>query len=95
LAKDVYNAAAAFVTERNFSSVPGMNTQVSQLVNAVWQGNYTQALQPLQKLYGQASLTPAQKDLLGATFDQYMPAGWKSAADAVKQGADALKKFGL
>jgi hypothetical protein len=95
LAKDVYNAAAAFVTQKNFSSVAGMNSDVGQLANAVLQGNYTQALQPLQKLYNQATLTPAQKDLLGATFDQYMPAGWKDAAKTVQEGVNTLKKLGL
>lgn len=95
LAKDVYNAGAAFVTQRNFSAIEGMNSDVAQLVNSVWKGNYTQALTPLQKLYGQSTLTTAQKDLLSATFDPYMPAGWKDAAATVKQGADALKKIGL
>lgn len=95
LAKDVYNAGAAFVTQRNFSAIEGMNSDVAQLVNSVWKGNYTQALTPLQKLYSKSTLTAAQKDLLTATFDPYMPAGWKDAAGAVKQGAETLKKFGL
>jgi len=95
LAKDVYNAAAAFVTERNFSSMEGMNTEVAQVVNAVWKGDYAQALAPLQKLYGQGTLTPAQKDLLGTTFDQYMPEGWKEAAATLQQGVDAVKKIGF
>jgi hypothetical protein len=94
LAKDVYNAAAAFVTQRNFSSLEGMNTEVGQLVNAVWQGNYSSALTPLQKIYSQATLTPQQKELLGATFDPYLPAGWQDTAGKLQQGLDALKKFG-
>jgi len=95
LAKDVYNTAAALVTQRNFSSVEGMNSEVGQLVNAVWKGNYSQALPPLQKLYSQATLTPAQKNLLGATYDQYMPDGWKEAAGTLQQGVDAVKKIGF
>jgi len=94
LAKDVYNAAAAFVTQRNFSSLEGMNSDVGQLVNSVWQGNYTSALTPLQKIYSQATLTPQQKELLGATFDPYLPAGWKDTAGKLQQGLDTLKKFG-
>jgi len=94
LAKEVYNAAAALVTQRNFSSVEGMNTDVSQLATAVWKGNYTEALPPLQKLYSQSTLTPQQKDLLGATFDRFMPAGWKESAGKLQQGLDALKGFG-
>jgi NADH dehydrogenase/NADH:ubiquinone oxidoreductase subunit G len=94
LAKDVYNAAAAFVTQRNFASLEGMNSEVGQLVNAVWQGNYSSALAPLQKVYSQATLTPQQKELLGATFDPYLPAGWKDTAGKLQQGLDTLKKFG-
>jgi hypothetical protein len=90
LAKDVYNAAAAMVTQRNFSSVEGMNTDVTRLVNSVWKGNYTEAMQPLQKIWTQAKLTDSQKDLLGTTFDRYAP-GWRDSAAKLQQGADALK----
>lgn len=94
LAKDFYNVGAAFVTQRNFSSLAGSESDVASLVNSVRQGNYTQALVPLQKIYGQATLTPAQKDLLGKTFDQYMPEGWKDTAGSLQKGIDALKGFG-
>jgi len=94
LAKEVYNAAAALVTQRNFSSLEGMNSDVSKLATSVWKGNYTEALPPLQKLYSQTSLTPAQKDLLGKMYDSYMPAGWKDSAAKLQQGLDTLKKFG-
>lgn len=92
LAKDVYNAAAALVTQRNFSSLEGMNTEVASVVNSVWKGNYSQALPSLQKIYGQANLTQPQKDLLGTTFDKYAP-GWRDNAAKVQQGLDTLKKF--
>lgn len=92
LAKDVYNAAAALVTERNFSSVEGMDSDVSKLATAVWKGNYTDALPPLQKLYSQATLTTEQKDLLGKMYDSYTPAGWKDSAAKLEQGLDTLKK---
>lgn len=94
MAKDVYNAAAALVTQRNFSSVEGMNTDVSQLTTAVWKGNYTQAVPPLQRLYNQSTLTTEQKDLLGKMYDNYMPAGWKDSAGKLEQGLNALKKIG-
>lgn len=93
LAKDVYNAGAAFVTERNFSALEGLNSDVAQLSNAVWKGNYTGALQPLQNIWNKGTLTNEQKDLLGAVFDQYLP-GWQDKAGVVNQGLDALKKFG-
>ena len=92
LAKDVYNAAAALVTQRNFSGIEGMNTDVTKLVNSVWKGNYTEALPPLQKLWTQAKLTDQQKNLLGATFDKYAP-GWRDSAATVQKGLDTLKSF--
>lgn len=92
LAKDVYNAAAALVTQRNFSGLEGMNTEVSSVVNSVWKGNYTQAMPALQKIWTQASLTDAQKNLLGTTFDKYAP-GWRDSAAKLQQGSDLLKKF--
>jgi len=94
LAKQVYDAGAAFVTQRNFAAIEGLHSDVAQLANAVWKGQYTEALPPLQKLYSQSTLTPQQKDLLGATFDRFMPAGWKESAGKLQQGLDALKGFG-
>ena len=90
LAKDVYNAAAALVTQRNFSNLEGMNSDVSRLVNSVWKGNYTEAMQPLQKIWTQAKLSDSQKNLLSTTFDRYAP-GWRDSAAKVQQGVDALK----
>jgi hypothetical protein len=95
LAKEVYNATAALVTQRNFSAIEGMNSDVAQLATAVWKGDYKQAVTPLQKLYGQSTLTSAQKNLLSTTFDAYMPARWKEAAGTIQQGVDSLKKLGL
>lgn len=92
LAKDVYNAAAALVTQRNFSSLDGMNSEVSSLVNSVWKGNYSEALPPLQKIWTQAKLTDSQKNLLGTTFDKYAP-GWRDSAATLQKGVDALKSF--
>ena len=92
LAKEVYNAAAALVTQRNFSGLEGMNSEVSGLVNSVWKGNYTEALPPLQKIWTKATLTDSQKNLLGTTFDKYTP-GWRDSAAKLQQGTDLLKKF--
>lgn len=93
LAKEVYNAAAALVTQRNFSSLEGMNSEVTSVVNSVWKGNYTQALPSLQKIWTQAKLTDAQKNLLGTTFDKYAP-GWRDSAATIQKGVDVLKSFG-
>jgi len=92
LAKEVYNAAAALVTQRNFSSLEGMNSEVGSLVNSVWKGNYTEALPPLQKIWTKATLTESQKNLLGTTFDKVAP-GWRDSAAKLQQGTDLLKKF--
>ena len=92
LAKEVYNAAAALVTQRNFSGLEGMNSEVSGLVNSVWKGNYTEALPPLQQIWTKATLTDSQKNLLGTTFDKYTP-GWRDNAAKLQQGTDLLKKF--
>jgi hypothetical protein len=35
------------------------------------------------------------KCIIDATFDQYMPAGWKDAAKTVQEGVNTLKKLGL
>ena len=93
LAKEVYQATAAFATQRNFASLQGSGTEVGQLVNAVWKGDYAQALGPLQKVYGKATLTSAQKQLLATTFDPYLPKGWKEAAGALQQGVEQFKKL--
>jgi nucleoid DNA-binding protein len=92
LAKEVYNAGAALVTRRNFSSLEGMNSEVTSVVNSVWKGNYSQALPPLQKIWTQAKLTDSQKNLLGTTFDKYSP-GWRDNAATVQKGLDTLKGF--
>lgn len=92
LAKDVYNAAAALVTQRNFSSLEGMNSDVTKLVNSVWKGSYSEALPSLQKIWTQAKLTDTQKNLLGTTFDKYAP-GWRDNAATLQKGLDTLKSF--
>gem|GEM_PF-1784659 len=93
LAKEVYQASAAFATQRNFASLQGSGTEVGQLVDAVWKGDYAQALGPLQKVYGKATLTSAQKQLLATTFDPYLPKGWKEAAGALQQGVEQFNKL--
>ena len=94
LAKDVYNAGAALVTQRNFSSLEALDSDVAKLSTAVWKGDYTGAVQPLQNIYNKGALSDDQKNLLGAVFDDYLP-GWKEKADAISEGVGALKKFGL
>lgn len=94
LLKSTYDTAAAFVTERNFSSLEGFEGEVGQIVSALRGGDYKSALQPLQKIWGQAQLSAQQKDLLSGVFDKYAP-GWRGAADSLNKGLDAVKGLGL
>jgi hypothetical protein len=90
LAKEVGNLASAFVVQRNFSSVSGAQGEVSTLVNALRNGEYAATLPPLQKIMSNASLTPAQKDLIGSIADKYAPS-LKQAAGSLQQGLQKLQ----
>ncbi len=90
LAKEVGNLASAFVVQRNFASLSGAQGDVATLVNSLRGGEYAAALPPLQKIMNNASLTPAQKDLVGSLADKYAPS-LKQAAGSLQQGLDTLK----
>ena len=83
LAKDVYNTGSAYVVKKNFGSLEGSQTEVSQVVAAVRKGNATEALPPLKKIGQNANLTQPQKDLVSSLTQQYAP-GLKKAADGLK-----------
>ena len=90
LAKEVGNLASAFVVQRNFSSLDNAQGDVATLVNSLRNGQYAATLPPLQKIMNNASLTPAQKDLLGSVADKYAPS-LKQAAGTVQQGLQKLQ----
>ncbi len=90
LAKEVGNLASAFVVQRNFASLSGAQGDVATLVNSLRGGQYAAALPPLQKIMNNASLTPAQKELVSSIADKYAPS-LKQAAGSVQQGLDTLK----
>lgn len=90
LAKEVGNLASAFVVQRNFASLPGAQGDVATLVSSLRGGQYAAALPPLQKILNNASLTSAQKDLIGSIADKYAPS-LKQAAGSLQQGLDTLK----
>jgi hypothetical protein len=94
LLKGTYDTAAAYVTDRNFSSLEGFEGEVDQIVSALRGGDYKTAIQPLQKIWGQAELSTKQKELLSGVFDKYAP-GWRGAADSLNKGLDAVKGLGL
>lgn len=93
IAKEVYQVGAAYVTQKNFSSLPDAQSEVAQIVNGLRTGNYVAVAAPLQTLSQKANLTPAQKDLVAAFADKYAP-GVKAAAGKIQTGLDTLKKFG-
>jgi len=90
LAKEVGNLASAYVVQRNFSSLPGEQGDVATLVSSLRNGQYAAAVPPLQKIMNDASLTPAQKQLIGSVADEYAPS-LKQAAGTLQQGLETLK----
>ncbi len=93
LAKEVGNLASAYVAQRNFASLEGSQSDVATLVNALRKGEVSPAVPALEKLAQNASLTPAQKDLVGTLADKYAP-GLKKASDSLKQGLQGLQGLG-
>jgi hypothetical protein len=90
LAKDVYNVGSAYVVKKNFGSLEGSQTEVSQVVTALRQGKTTQVLPPLQKIGQNATLTQPQKDLLASLTGRYAP-GLQKATEGLKS-LPGLKK---
>ena len=83
LTKDVYNTGSAYVVKKNFGSLEGSQTEVSQVVAAVRKGSATEALPPLKKIGQNANLTQPQKDLVASLTERYAP-GLKKAGDSLK-----------
>lgn len=73
LAKDAYNTGSAYVVKKNFGSLEGSQTEVSQVVTALRKGSATEALPPLKKIGQNANLTQPQKDLVASLTDRYAP----------------------
>jgi hypothetical protein len=93
LAKEVGNLASAFVVQRNFSSLSGAQGDVATLVSSLRTGQYAATLPPLKNIMNNASLTPAQKDLIGSVADKYAPS-LKQAAGTLQQGLQTLQGLG-
>ena len=83
MAKDVYNLGSAYVVKRNFGSLEGSQSEVSQIVTALRKGNTMEAVPPLKKIGQNATLTQPQKDLLASLTDRYAP-GLKKAGEGLK-----------
>lgn len=93
LAKEFGNLTSAFVVQRNFSSLAGAQGDVASLVNSLRNGQYAATLAPLKNIMNNASLTPAQKDLIGSVADKYAPS-LKQAAGTLQQGLQTLQGLG-
>ena len=83
LAKDVYNTGSAYVVKKNFGSLEGSQTEVSQIVTSLRQGKTAEALPPLKKIGQNANLTQPQKDIVASLSERYAP-GLKRAGDSLK-----------
>lgn len=90
LAKEVGNLASAFVVQRNFSALSGAQGDVATLVKALRDGQYAATLPPLKNIMNNASLTPAQKEIVGSIADKYAPE-LKQAADTLQKGLQGLQ----
>jgi len=93
IAKEVGNLASAYVVQRNFSGLDGSQTDVANIVNSLRKGEITPALPSLKNVAQNASLTPAQKDLIGSVAQKYAP-GLTTAAGTLQQGLESLRGLG-
>jgi hypothetical protein len=93
LAKDAGNLASAYVVQRNFATLPGSQSDVATIVNSLRQGQITPAIPAFQKVAQNASLTPAQKQLVASIADKYAP-GVTKAASALQQGLQSVPGLG-
>jgi hypothetical protein len=66
---------------------------VANLVNSLRAGQYASTLPPLKNLLSNASLTPAQKQILSSVTDKYAPS-LRQAAGTIQQGLQSLPGFG-
>jgi acyl transferase domain-containing protein len=80
LAGDARNLLGAYVTQKNFATLPGAQNEVAAIVDSLRKGDLMAAAAPMQKVAANASLTPAQKDVVSSLVKSYAP-GVKDATD--------------
>jgi hypothetical protein len=93
LAKDVGNLASAYVVQKNFSNLPGAQSDVATIVSSLRQGELTPALPALKKVAQNANLTSQQKQLVSSLADHYAP-GLTKASGTLQQGLKSLENLG-
>lgn len=94
LAKQVRDLAAAYVVQKDFSALEGVQGEVATVVGALRKGEVATALPALSGIAAKAKLTPAQKDLVSSIAEKYAPAGLKQAGDALQQGLKSIPGLG-
>lgn len=94
LAKQVRDLAAAYVVQKDFSALEGVQGEVATVVGALRKGEVSTALPALSNIAAKAKLTPAQKDLVSSIAAKYAPAGLKEAGDALQQGLKSIPGLG-
>ncbi len=89
LAKDFGHVGSAYLVQKNLGALDGSQSDVAQIVSSFRSGNVTAALPAIKKVSQNASLTPAQKDLMSSIASKFMP-----GADAIGGGLKSLPGFG-
>jgi len=90
LVKQTGDVLSAFMVQKNFGAMEGVQNEVGQIVAALRKGDTTSALPYLQKVASSATLTASQKELLSSLADKYAP-GVKNAAKTLQEGMKSLK----
>ncbi|MBC8002556.1 MAG: hypothetical protein H7X97_08210 [Opitutaceae bacterium] len=93
LFKEVKDLSAAYLTQKNFAGLPGAEGDVTKLVSAFRTSDYTGLLAPLKNIYGNATLTAPQKEMVGSLVDSYAPA-LKKYGETLNKGLNSLNSLG-
>ena len=93
LFKEVKDLSAAYLTQKNFSTLPGAEGDVTKLVSAFRKSDYTGLVAPLKSIYSNATLTAPQKEMVGSLVDSYAPA-LKKYGDTLNKGLNSLNSLG-
>jgi hypothetical protein len=87
-ARQFANLTSAYVVQKNFSTLDGSQTDVTNLVTALRNNNTVAAITPMKNIASNSKLTDQQKQLIATVVDQYAP-GYQKARKAY----DTFKKL--
>ena len=94
LSKQVGNLATAYIVQKNFSSLAGSETDVTNAVTALASGSISQAVPPIKNIAANTNCTAVQKELIYSVATNYVP-GYAKLNGAVSDVKNGLKKFGF